>query len=425
MMSFLIFATLIICILISIPIAFALGIASVFALTVMGHIPLVVVVQRLFTTNDSFPLMALPFFMLAGELMTAGGVSKRIVLFASSIIGHFRGGLGTISIVSSAFFASLSGSNAATVAAIGSVMIPEMEKKGYDREYTAATVAAAGIMGAIIPPSVLMVLYAIIAGVSIGDLFIAGFIPGVLICITFSIYNWFICKGNKNIELAKWRGWKEVGKTFISAFWALLMPLIIMGGIYTGVCTPTESAAIAVFYALFVGFFVYRELKVKMLPKIILKSAVASGIIMFVLNNAGLFGWVITANNIPQNLAQAMATVSSSQAIFLILVNIMLLLVGSIMSAAAAIPIFAAILLPAAINFGVDPLLFGVIMVVNLCIGTITPPLGSDLFVASALTKLPIERIAFKIWPYILIAIVDLLIITYYPPLSMIMLKIL
>lgn len=424
MMSFVIFASLIIGIMINIPIAFALGLASVFALIAMD-IPLVVVVQRMFTSNDSFPLMAIPFFVLAGELMTAGGVSKRIVVFAASIIEHFRGGLGTITIVSSAFFASLSGSNAATVAAIGSVMIPEMKKKGYDREYTAATVAAAGIMGAIIPPSILMVLYGVIAGVSIGDLFIAGFGPGILICLSFSLYNWFACKGNKNIEVGKWRGFKDVGKTFINAFWALLMPVIILGGIYGGIFTPTESAAVAAAYALFVGFFIYKELTLTMLPKIVMKSAVASGMIMLVLNTAGLFGWVITANNIPQDLAKSMAAISGSPIIFLLLVNIMLLVVGCLMNAAAAIPIFAAILLPAASQFGIDPLLFGIIMVVNLCIGTITPPVGVDLFVASALTKLSIERICSKIWPYIAIAIIDLLIITYYPPLSLFLLKIL
>ncbi|MFZ7101600.1 MAG: TRAP transporter large permease [Peptococcaceae bacterium] len=423
MFSLILFASLLLLMVIKVPIAIALGLASIVGLTLMGDIPFVIVVQRMFTSNDSFPLLAVPYFMLAGELMTAGGVSKRLVRFAASLVGHFRGGLGAISILASSFFAALSGSNAATVAAIGAIMIPSMKEKGYPEGYTAATIAAAGVTGMIIPPSILMILYGVVAGVSIGDLFIAGFMPGILICISIMFVNWYICrKDNLNVE--KWQGGSEILTSFKDAIWALLMPVIILGGIYGGVFTPTEAAAVAALYGFIIGFFIYKELTLKQLPRIILNSALSTAIVMLVMNTAGLFGWVITANELPQSLAIKMSAISASHIVFLMLVNIMLLVVGCFMNAAAAIPIFASILLPASANFGIDPLLFGIIMVVNLSIGTITPPLGVDLFVASTISKVSLEKIIIKIWPYIIVVIIDLLLVTYYPPISLFLVKI-
>ncbi|HHX51093.1 MAG TPA: TRAP transporter large permease [Clostridia bacterium] len=423
-MSLYLFGSMLLLMIIRVPIAIALGLAGVVGLLVMGGVPMTVVVQRMFTSNDSFPHLAIPYFMLAGELMTSGGVSKRLVRFAASLVGHFRGGLGGISILASSFFAALSGSNAATVAAIGSVMIPSMKEKGYPEGYTAATIAAAGVTGMIIPPSILMILYGVVAGISIGDLFIAGFGPGVLICISMMFVNWLICR-KKHLEVDPWQGLSEIWHSFKEAIWALLMPVIILGGIYGGIFTPTEAAAIAAVYGFIVGFFIYKELKLKKLPEIILRSALSTAVVMLVMNTAGLFGWVITANEIPQLLAASMSAFSDSYVVFLMLVNIMLLVVGCFMNAAAAIPLFASILIPAALNFGIDPLLFGIIMVVNLSIGTITPPLGVDLFVASTISKISLEEIIGRIWPYIIIVIIDLLIVTYYPPVSLFLVRLL
>lgn len=424
MLSLLLFGCMLLLMIIRVPIAIALGLASIAGLVYMGDIPWTIVVQRMFTSNDSFPLLAVPYFMLAGELMTAGGVSKRLVRFAASLVGHFRGGLGGISILASSFFAALSGSNAATVAAIGSIMIPSMKEKGYAEGYTAATIAAAGVTGMIIPPSILMILYGVVAGISIGELFIAGFCPGILICISMMLVNWFICR-KQHTSLLKWLGLSEILASFKEAVWALLMPVIILGGIYGGVFTPTEAAAVAALYGLIIGLFVYKELSIKKLPQIVFRSALSTAVVMLVMNTAGLFGWIITANEIPQILAAKMAAISSSHVVFLILVNIMLLVVGCFMNAAAAIPLFASILLPAALSFGIDPLLFGIIMVVNLSIGTITPPLGVDLFVASTISGISLEEIIVKIWPYIVIVIIDLFLVTYYPPLSLYLVKLL
>lgn len=424
MLNLYIFGSMILLMIIRVPIAVALGLAGVVGLLFMGNVPLTVVVQRMFTSNDSFPLLAIPYFMLAGELMTSGGVSKRLVRFAASLVGHFRGGLGGISILASSFFAALSGSNAATVAAIGSIMIPSMQERGYPKAYTAATIAAAGVTGMIIPPSILMILYGVIAGVSVGDLFIAGFLPGILICTSMMFLNWLLCK-NQHLAVEPWRGLSEIWHSFKDAIWALLMPVIILGGIYGGIFTPTEAAAIAAVYGFIVGFFIYKELNLKKLPDIILRSALSTAVVMLVMNTAGLFGWVITAHQIPQRFAASMSAFSDSHIVFLLLVNILLLIVGCFMNAAAAIPIFASILFPAAMNFGIDPLLFGIIMVVNLSIGTITPPLGVDLFVASTISKVSLEEIIGKIWPYIIIVIIDLLIITYYPPISLFLVKLL
>lgn len=418
MLSLLVFGSMFLLMFIRVPIAVALGLAGIVGLLFMGNIPLTVVAQRMFTSNDSFPLLAIPYFMLAGELMTKGGVSKRLVRFAGALVGHFRGGLGGIAILASSFFAALSGSNAATVAAIGSVMIPTMKDKGYPVGYTAATIAAAGVTGMIIPPSILMVLYGVMAGVSVGDLFIAGFLPGILICITFMLLNWWLCK-DKEYAQEPWSGFAEIWHSFKDAIWALLMPVIILGGIYGGVFTPTEAAAVACVYGAIVGFFIYRELQWKELPKIFFNSALSTAVVMLVMNTAGFLAWVLTANEIPQLLAASMSGFSDSGVVFLILVNMVLLVVGCLMNAAAALPLFASILLPAAMSFGVDPLLFGIIMVVNLSIGTITPPVGVDLFVAATISKISLEEIMARIWPYIVVVIIDLLIITYYPPISL------
>ncbi len=411
-----IFGSLVLLMLLRVPIAVALGLSSVLGLW-LSDISFEIVAQRMFSTNNSFPLLAIPFFILAGEIMSIGGMSRRLVGFASALVGHLTGGLGAVAILSSSFFAALSGSNAATVAAIGGVMNQPMAEKGYRPSYTAATIAAAGVTGMIIPPSILLILYGVVTGVSIADLFLAGILPGIVICISLLVAN-RIMTARMGIARLPRSGGAAILRSFREAFWPLLMPVIILSGIYGGVFTPTEAAIVAVLYGLLVGLF-YGELTVRALYQAFLRAVVASAVVMFVMNAAGVFAWLITINQIPQSISAYLAATAGSQVVYLLFVNVFLLVVGCMMNAAAAIVIFTAILYPAAMSFGIDPVLFGVIVAVNLSIGTVTPPLGVDLFIASAITKVSIERIVAVIWPYILVLIADLLIITFVPPLSL------
>ncbi len=411
-----IFGSLVLLMLLRVPIAVALGLSSVLGLW-LSDISFEIVAQRMFSTNNSFPLLAIPFFILAGEIMSIGGMSRRLVGFASALVGHLTGGLGAVAILSSSFFAALSGSNAATVAAIGGVMNQPMAEKGYRPSYTAATIAAAGVTGMIIPPSILLILYGVVTGVSIADLFLAGILPGIVICISLLVLN-RVMTARMGIERLPRSGGRAILRSFREAFWPLLMPVIILSGIYGGVFTPTEAAIVAVLYGLLVGLF-YGELTARALYQAFLRAVIASAVVMFVMNAAGVFAWLITINQIPQSISAYLAATAGSQVVYLLFVNVFLLIVGCMMNAAAAIVIFTAILYPAAMSFGIDPVLFGVVVAVNLSIGTVTPPLGVDLFIASAITKVSIERIVAVIWPYILVLIVDLLVITFVPPLSL------
>jgi C4-dicarboxylate transporter DctM subunit len=396
-------------------IAVALGLASLVGLWLSG-ISLEIVVQRMVSTNNSFPLLAIPFFILAGEIMSTGGMSRRLVEFAGALVGHFRGGLGAVAVLSSSFFAALSGSNAATVAAIGGVMNEPMAEKGYRPSYTAATIAAAGVTGMIIPPSILLILYGVVTGVSIADLFIAGVGPGILICISLLLLNYVLAR-REAIETVPFQGVGEIGRTFKAAIRPLLMPVIILSGIYGGVFTPTEAAVVAVAYGLIIGL-IFQELTLAGLYRAFGRAVISSAVVMFIMNAAGVFAWLITINQIPQSISATLADTAGSQIVYLLFVNLFLLFVGCLMNAAAAIVIFTSILYPAAMSFGVDPVLFGIIVAVNLSIGTVTPPLGVDLFIASAITKVSIERIVVAIWPYILVLVIDLLLITFVPPIS-------
>ncbi len=411
----LIFGTLVFLMVIRTPIAVALGMASIAGLWYSG-IDLQILIQRAISTSNSFPLLAIPFFILAGEIMSTGGMSRRLVDFADALVGHLRGGLGAVAILASSFFAALSGSNAATVAAIGGVMNKPMAEKGYSPAYTASTIAAAGVTGMIIPPSILLILYGVVTGVSITDLFIAGIVPGVLICISLLAMNWFLIR-RESVPQEPFQGAGRIWITFRAAFWPLLMPVIILSGIYGGVFTPTEAAIVAVLYGLIVGL-VFRELSMAGLYRAFARAVLSTAVVMFIMNSAGVFAWLITINQIPQSISTYLAETAGSAVIYTILVNMFLLVVGCMMNAAAAIVVFTSILYPAAMAFGIDPVVFGIIMAVNLSIGTVTPPLGVDLFIASAITNVSIERIVVRILPYILILLVDLLLISFYPPLS-------
>jgi C4-dicarboxylate transporter, DctM subunit len=413
MIPLILFSSLLIFLLLRVPIAAALGLSTALAV-LQADLPLTLIVQRMVVSNDSFPLMAIPFFILAGNVMTYGGVSRRIVAFADTLVGWMTGGLGLVATVSGVFFSAISGSSAATTAAVGSVLFPEMEKRGYDRSFSAAIVAAAGETGIIIPPSVVMVVYGVIAGVSIGDMFLGGFGPGLLMGLSMTVLIYVLSRKKGLQSTSKFVGFKQVAKSFSSAIWGLLMPVIILGGIYGGIFTPTEAAVVAVLWGVFVGFFIYKDLKPADLPKILKKSAVGAAVIMFIMNAAGLFSWIITSEQIPHKLAESFVAISGgSEIIFLMLINVLLLITGTMINASAAITILAPILVPVAMTFNIDLVFFGVLMVVNMAIGCITPPVGVDLFVATTISGVPIEKIAKSIFPFLIVLIVDLLLITY------------
>ncbi len=392
----------------------ALSLSSAIVFYFVLDTPLIVVPQRMFTSIDSFSFMAVPFFMLAGAFMSAGGVTKRIVDFSMSLVGTLAGGLAIVVAVAGMFFAALSGSSAATTAAIGASMIDEMEKRGYPKSFAAAVVAAGGTVGIVIPPSITMVVYASIANTSVADMFMAGFAPGILMGASMCVVSWVIAKkrgyrGEGTFSLVK------IGKSFFECFWALLMPVIILGGIYKGIFTPTEAAAVAAVYGALVGFFIYRELTLKDLPKVLMSAAVSTTMIMFVVGGANIFGWILTSAKIPHQLAETFTRLTSDPVVFLMLVNVLLLFIGTLINASAAVVILTPILLPVVITLGIDPMFFGVLMVVNLAIGCITPPVGLDLFIVSSITGVSIDAVTKKVLPYLYVLLLNLVILTYFP----------
>lgn len=405
--------------LLNLPIAFSLGAASSLALFIQGSVPLTIIPQRMFAAVDSFPLMAIPFFVLAGNLMGEGGISRRLVNFAAAIMGRVTGGLAIVTVATCMFFAAISGSSAATAAAIGSILIPAMVERKYKINFAAATVAASGELGVIIPPSIPMVLFGVMASQSIGTLFIAGFLPGILIGVSLMLTAYFVSKKEGFVGIEK-SSFKQVVYTFKDAILALLMPLIILGGIYGGVFTPTEAAVVAVFYGLIVGIFVYHELKLKDLKKIFAESTITTATIMIIIANASTFGWIMTREQVPQKIAEAFMSMSGgSSFIFLLLVNILLLIIGTMFETSAALIILTPLLYPIAVKLGVNPIHFGMIMIVNLAVGMVTPPLGINLFVSCNIAKLKIEDLAKYLVPYLIVLIADIFIITYIPQITL------
>ena len=400
--------------LLGVPVAYTLCLSVASILVFFMDKPLVMITQIMFSGMDSFSFMAVPFFMLAGSFMSAGGVTTRLVSFSQSLVGSFTGGLAQTVSVSGCFFAAISGSSAATTAALGTTMVNEMEKKGYSREWATGVVASSGVVGIVIPPSITMVVYGVIADTSIGDMFVGGFVPGILMGLSMMFVSWY---------LAKRRGIAPEGKfsivgvlqAFKESFFALMTPVIIIGGIYGGIFTPTEAAAVAVVYGIFVGLFIYKELKFRDFPKIIFQAVIGTTMIMLLVGAANVFGWLLTNLQIPHQIGQFVVSITSSPIMFLLAMNVLLLVAGTMVNASAAVVILTPIFLPVAITLGIDPLFFGVLMVVNLAIGCITPPVGLDLFVASAITKVPIERVMAASAPYLYALLATLLILTTFP----------
>jgi C4-dicarboxylate transporter DctM subunit len=416
-MTLALFLSLIFFFIINIPIAISIALASIAAILVKGNIPLVVVVQKMFTATDSFPLMAVPFFILAGSLMEYGGISRRLVDFANTIVGRLSGGLALVSIIASMFFGAISGAAAATVAAIGTILIPAMIRRGYDRGFATAVQATAGTLGVMIPPSIPMVIYGVLTGVSIGALFIGGILPGILVGASLMLVAYKISKdrGYKGDEKV---GFNKILMAFKDAILALLMPVIILGGIYGGVFTPTEAAVVAVVYGFIIGFFVYKELKLKHLKDILTNTVVSTAMIMFIIATASVFGWLLASEQIPQVVANALLSLSRNPIVILALINILLLFIGTFMETVAAIIILVPVFLPVITQIGVDPLHFGLIIVVNLAIGMVTPPLGVCLFVGCGIANIKLEDITRAVWPFLIVMVVDIILITYIPAIS-------
>jgi C4-dicarboxylate transporter DctM subunit len=398
---------------IGLPIAVAL-IVGVIAGLYLADIPLMVVTQKMFTSLDSYPLLAIPFFILAGAVMQHGGMAKRLVRFASALVGHISGGLALVTVLACTFFGALSGSAPATTAAIGSVTVPEMTKRGYDVKYSAALAAAAGILGILIPPSIPLVLYGVTANVSVATLFMGGIMPGIILGLLLMVVAYLIAK-KRGYRSEKRAELNELLHALKESFWALLVPVIILGGIYGGVFTPTEAGVVASVYALFVGAFVYRELDLKRLVKVAYDVAESTATIMLVAGAATIFGWFMTNQNIPQTLTEQILTFSSNGFIVLLLLNIIFLVTGLFMNQGPAILILAPILLPVITKLGVDPVFYGIVMTMVLGLGQITPPVALSIFVASRLSNVSVEKLTPSVMPFLLIMILGAFILTYMP----------
>ncbi|MFA9950884.1 TRAP transporter large permease [Dentiradicibacter hellwigii] len=397
-----------------VPVAFSLCLSVASILIFFMDKPLVMITQIMFSGIDSFSFMAVPFFMLAGSFMSAGGVTTRLVQFSQALVGSFTGGLAQTVSVSGCFFAAISGSSAATTAALGTTMVNEMEKKGYARDWATGVVASSGVVGIVIPPSITMVVYGVIADTSIGDLFIGGFIPGMMMGASMMLVSWYMAK-KRGIRPEGNFSFAHLAKAFKESFFALMTPVIIIGGIYGGIFTPTEAAAVAAVYGIFVGLFIYKELKFRDFPQIIFQAVIGTTMIMLLVGAANVFGWLLTSLQIPHRLGEFVVSITTSPIMFLMALNVLLLIAGTMVNASAAVVILTPIFLPVAKTLGIDPLFFGVLMVVNLAIGCITPPVGLDLFVASAITKVPIERVMIASLPYLGALLVTLVILTLFP----------
>ncbi|UEM01941.1 TRAP transporter large permease [Skermanella rosea] len=418
-MSTTILVTMLVLFALSVPIAISIGIASVVGIAGFTNLPLLLVAQQLFVSLDRYPLAAIPFFILAGNLMEVGGISTRLVDFAKSIVGGVQGGLACTCVLTCMIFAAVSGSSVATTFAIGAILIPAMVKHGYPAPFAAALQATSAELGVIIPPSIPMILYAVSAEVSIGELFIAGIGPGILIAgaLTAFVYVWCRIKGyGRDDQDGRLSFTAAVRRSGL----ALLMPVVIIGGIYGGVFTPTEASVVAVFYALVVGLVIYREIRVSDLGPILRKSVISSAIIMFIIATAGLFSFLINRAGIPVAVGEWLVQSIDGAVMFLLAVNAFLFVLGMFVETSAAIIVLAPILAPVAAHFGIDPIHFGLVMVVNLAMGMITPPFGVNLFAACQVANIPLDRIVRPLLPFVLVILGCLMIVTFVPDVSLV-----
>ncbi len=412
------FISLVVFMLIGVPVAFSLGLASTLTIVFFGDDSLAALAGKLFSAMEHYTLMAIPFFILASSFLTTGGSARRLIDFAIETVGCFRGGLAMASVLACMLFAAVSGSSPATVVAIGSIVIAGMVRQGYPQAFAAGVISAAGTMGILIPPSIVMVVYAAATDVSVGRIFLAGIIPGLMIGIIMMARIYFI-SAKENYPREEFKGFKQWSKSAISASGGLFLIVIIMGGIYGGIFTPTEAAAVAAVYSFVIAIFVYKDMSIKESPKVIVNSAKTSVMLMFIIANALLFAFVLTTERIPHEIAEAIISMGLPVWGFLLIVNIMLLIAGNFMEPSGILMIMAPILFPIAIKLGVDPIHLGIIMVVNMEIGMITPPVGLNLFVTSGITGMSMIEVIKATYPWLLVLLGFLMLITYVPEVSL------
>ncbi|HMA88354.1 MAG TPA: TRAP transporter large permease subunit [Burkholderiales bacterium] len=400
------------------PISIALGLTVLTYMFAMTSVPITAVALKLFTGIEKFEIMAIPFFILAGNFLTHGGVARRMIRFASSMVGHWHGGLGLAGVLACALFAAVSGSSPATVVAIGSIILPAMVKQGFPTRFGAGVITTSGALGILIPPSIVMVMYAVATNTSVGQLFIAGIVPGIALATMLGMTTWYRARNNDYPRLPR-ASWPERWRAFRESIWGLLLILVVIGGIYTGVFTPTEAAAMSAVYAFFVAVFVYKDMPLRKVPKVLLDSANMSAMLLYIITNAVLFSFLMASEQIPQAMAAWMLDKGLGVIAFLLFVNVLLLLAGNVMEPSSIVLIMAPILFPVAMKLGVDPVHFGIMMVVNMEVGMCHPPVGLNLYVASGITKMGITELTVAVWPWLLTMLVFLVIITYWPALTL------
>jgi len=418
MSGIIIFSLLLVLMLTGMPISIALGLTVLTFIFGFTQVPVESVALKLFTGIEKFEIMAIPFFILAGNFLTHGGVARRMINFATSMVGHWYGGLGLAGVVACALFAAVSGSSPATVVAIGSILLPAMVKAGFPKQFGAGVITTSGALGILIPPSIVMVMYSVSTNTSVGALFMAGVIPGLMLAFLLGFTTWWRARKNDYPRMKK-ATLAERWKAFRESVWGLLLIVIVMGGIYTGLFTPTEAAAMSAVYAFIIAVYVYKDMGLKDVPRVLLGSANMSAMLLYIITNAVLFSFVLANENIPQQLADWLVGMGLGPIAFLLVVNVLLLVAGNFMEPSSIVLIMAPILFPVAIKLGINPVHFGILIVVNMEVGMCHPPVGLNLYVASGITKMGITELTVAVWPWLLTMLGFLMLVTYWPTLSL------
>lgn len=413
-----IFVLLLLLMLTGMPISISLGLTVLVFFATMTSVAPEAVALKLFSGIEKFEIMAIPFFILAGNFLTHGGVARRMINFATSMVGHFHGGLGLAGVLACALFAAVSGSSPATVVAIGSIILPAMVRQGYPKRFGAGIITTSGSLGILIPPSIVMVMYAVTTNTSVGQLFMAGVVPGLMLAFFLGMTTWFIARKNDYPRMQK-ATWGERWAAFRKSFWGLMLIVVVMGGIYSGKFTPTEAAAMAAVYAFFIAVFVYKDLKLRQVAKVLLDSASLSAMLLYIITNAMLFSFLMTSENIPQAMAEWITSQGMGVVAFLLVVNILLLAAGNFMEPSSIVLIMAPILFPVAMKLGIDPVHFGILIIVNMEVGMCHPPVGLNLYVASGITKMGISELTVAVLPWLSTMLGFLLLVTYVPQISL------
>jgi C4-dicarboxylate transporter DctM subunit len=418
MNGIIIFGVLLALMLTGMPVSISLGLTVLTFIFGFTNVPLESVALKLFTGIEKFEIMAIPFFILAGNFLTHGGVARRMINFATSMVGHWHGGLALAGVLACALFAAVSGSSPATVVAIGSILLPAMAKAGFPNKFGAGVITTSGALGILIPPSIVMVMYSVSTNTSVGALFMAGVVPGLLLAFLLGLTTWWRAR-KFNYPRQPKATFAQRLKALRESFWGLLLIVVVMGGIYTGLFTPTEAAAMAAVYAFFIAVFVYKDMGLKDVPRVLLNSANMSAMLLYIITNAVLFSFVLANENIPQQLADWLVGMGLGPIAFLLVCNVLLLMAGNFMEPSSIVLIMAPILFPVAVKLGIDPVHFGILIVVNMEVGMCHPPVGLNLYVASGITKMGITELTVAVWPWLLTMLGFLVLVTYWPPLSL------